>query len=144
MVSVVASTCGAEAVSWGPHFRQAEVQQFHRALGGQKDVGGLDVPMDEASGMSGIESPGDLDPGVHHHIGGERRLTQAIVHSCTFQILDHQIGPAIPFADVMQRADVVVIQGSDRTGLAFEASHRVLRLTVFVVKELECDSAAES
>ena len=45
----------------GCHFRQAKVENLGVPAVGDKDIGGLDVPMDDPLGVRGVEGVGDLD-----------------------------------------------------------------------------------
>jgi hypothetical protein len=48
------------------HFRQSEVQNLGMTALGHENVCRLDVPMHDASGVSSIESIGDLNPQRQH------------------------------------------------------------------------------
>src|SRR6202034_1647247 len=49
-------------------FGEAEVENFGVAAAGDEDVGGLDVAMDDAGGVSGVEGVGDFNADVEELI----------------------------------------------------------------------------
>ena len=51
---------------------QPEIENFCVTAVGDEEVGGLDVAMNDALGVGGIEGIRDLDPQVHESIGFER------------------------------------------------------------------------
>ena len=89
---------------------QAEVEHFSVPALGDEDVGSLDVAMDDALGMSGIESFGDENPSVQRNqrvCNGVHCECDPIVHSN----LAHQLGNvrldrAVP--DAQWNADFLV------------------------------------
>ena len=53
-------------------FRQAEVQDLHRAVGADLDVGGFQIAMDDALLMRGFDGVGDLSGDGDGVIDGNR------------------------------------------------------------------------
>jgi hypothetical protein len=43
---------------------QAKIQENRSALVGEEDVGGLDVPVDQASGVDHLQGSGNLEEGL--------------------------------------------------------------------------------
>src|ERR1700757_2009789 len=46
------------------HFRESEIENLRVAALGDKNIGGLDVAMDDALGVSGIEGVGNFDGNI--------------------------------------------------------------------------------
>ncbi len=120
--------------------RQSEVANLGRAVGGDEDVGGLEVAVDEAAAMDEGEATADVlrdGEGAFHR--------QAVVLGLLKEPGD--IPAAHELFDDERRAVVVadVVDG-DEVGMTPEASHR-LRFTVhpFVADEVEpvCADRAE-
>ena len=87
----------------------------------EHDVAGLQIAVDDAGAMRGLECRGDLT-GVAQRLrerersGGEPRGERVPV-----QQLHHDVVGAAVDADVVDRADVRVVEGGDRARLAGEA-----------------------
>ena len=93
-------------VTAGVHFCQPEVEQFRLAGFGDEDVGRLDISVDDAFGMSGIEGVGDLDPEFEHEVDGKRPSIDTVFEGLTFEEFHRQKGAAFLFADIIDGADV--------------------------------------
>ena len=64
---------------WHIYFCQAEVENFGMTTLGDKDVGGLDVAMDNAFAVCGIEGVGDLDGERKESLDVERAAGNAVL-----------------------------------------------------------------
>ena len=82
-----------------------------------KNVAGLEVAVHDAFAVRGGHAIGDLEGVLHHlvHRGGSFRRP-------AFDILHHQL----VWADVVQRADVGMVERGDGAGFAFEAFGELL------------------
>ena len=67
----------ARRIGRGHDLRDSEVENLGVATLGDKDVGGLDVPMNDASGMSGVERIGDLDRQAQQGFGFQRTVRRS-------------------------------------------------------------------
>ena len=65
-----------------------------------------------------VQGIGDLDGDAQHFTTGNRTLDQAFGQRLAFQKFHHQVVTAVVVADVVQRADVGVIETADGLGLA--------------------------
>src|SRR5262249_55563271 len=99
---------------WG-RLGQSEVQNLDSGLA-EQNIAGFDVPMDNAQAVSGFESFENLQPvarGVFHRQRTANRLA--------FDTLHYQVAVAVARSDVVQRANVRVVERGERLGLALEA-----------------------
>ena len=107
------------------NFGQAEVQNLGVSALGDEDVRGLDVAMHDAFGVRGVQRVGDLD--------GERAdcsisiglAADAMLQRQAFQKLHGDEGLAVLFADVVDRADVGMIQRGRGLRFALKARQRL-------------------
>jgi hypothetical protein len=102
------------------HLRQAEIEDLAMPPGGQEDVGGLDVPMDDALLVRGVQSVGDLNRVFERLSGRQRATAQSILQLLAFQQFEDDEGRRL-LAHVMDDADVRVVERGCRATLAIEA-----------------------
>lgn len=75
----------------------------------------------DAVPMGRVERGGDFDGVLERLIDGKRAFRQSIGERVALEVRhDEEVG-ALVLADVIERADVRVIEGADRLGFAFEA-----------------------
>ena len=100
---------------------QAEVGDLGHAVGGEEDVGRLEVAVDDPGLMGGVDGPGQ----GRHQLGGRParlgRARQSIVEVAAFEQLQRDERQAVHFADVVDLHDVRVPEPGDRLGLDPEA-----------------------
>ena len=109
-----------------------------------EDVGGLDIAVNDACAVRGIQRIGDLDAERQHRV----HLQPAMPGDCllqrgALQILHGDEGAAVLLADVMNGADVGMIQGGRGSSLALEPAQRLPVASQFVRQELQRDEAME-
>ncbi len=88
---------------------------------GDENVGGLDVAMDDSFHMRRIESVRNLNPQLQHLLKRQRLAGNAVLQRLTVQELHHDVCLTVFFADVINRADVRVIERGSSLCLALEA-----------------------
>ena len=104
--------------------RQPEIQHLGLVAVGHKNIGGLDVAVNNALGVRRFERVRDLDGQLHQHIHLEGTLADALLKRLPLQQLHGDEIPAVGLSDLVDRADVRVIQGRGGPGLALEALQR--------------------
>ena len=104
----------------GPHLRQPEIEHLH-ARSRHQDVRGLQVAMHDAMLVGSGHGLGDLDRLVHRLAPGHGRREWLAL-----DVLHDQVGRVAIVADVVEGADVRVVERGDRACLALEAT-RVAR-----------------
>ncbi len=78
--------------------------------------------MNDAGAMSTVEPVGDLDGDGDRLVNGEaRRATQPIRQRLAVEMLEHQVLVVVMPADVVNGADVWVVQGGDGACFLLEA-----------------------
>jgi hypothetical protein len=123
----------------------AEVDQLPAAVAAAHQVGRLDVAVEDAAGVGGLEGAGDLDAegrdlGRRQGAAGRQELAQARPG----QELHHQVRLAVVDAQVEDRDHPGVSQGRQRARLGLEAGVEDRRRhAVEVADALDRDLAAE-
>jgi len=74
------------------------------------NVGGLDVAVDDAFAVGGVEGVGDFNSERKQRVHGQRAAGDATLQSFAFQIFHGDEGHAVLFADVVDGADVGMVQ----------------------------------
>ena len=94
----------------GGDFRQAEIEELGVAAFGDKDIRGLDIAMNDAAGMGGIERVGDFDANFELTLGADRGRTDQAIERLALEQLHDEERATLPFTDVVDGADVRVIE----------------------------------
>jgi hypothetical protein len=77
--------------------------------------------MDDTVPVGGLECVGDLGAESQHLVQGQGAARQSRRQRLTFQQLEYEVVGLVLAADIVQAADMRVIQGRDRSGLPGEA-----------------------
>ena len=123
--------------------RHAEVQHLHFTAPGDEQVRRLEVAVDDALAMRGVERVGDVLAVAQHLVQRDRAARDPRLQRLALQQLHHHELLAGVLADVVQRADVRMIERRDGARLAEEALHRLRLATRFLGQELDRDLAAQ-
>ena len=107
---------GIAAESLGAELRQTEVENLDAVLG-DDDVAGLQVAMDHALGVRGGQRIDDLHRITQGLIERQRTSFDDLRERLALDVLHHQVIRA----DIVQRADVGMIERGDGARLALEA-----------------------
>src|SRR5260370_41018331 len=110
---------------------------------GDEDVRGLDVAMNNATGMGRIQSIGDLDAEGENRFQFHRPAGDQVLERGAVEELHDEEGASLFFADVVDRADVGMIESGRGLGLAAKTLQCLPILREVVGKELEGNEAAE-
>ena len=126
------------------NFGEAEVEDLGLTAFGNENVGGLDVAMDDALGVGGVECIGNLDAEVEDGIGFEGAPFDAMFERVAFEKLHGDEVAAVVIPDVVDGADVGMVQGRSGTGLAAKALDGLSILGGFFGEEFKGETAAEA
>ena len=109
-------------------FGQSEIQDLGLAALGDENVGGLDIAMDDAFGVRGVERIGDLYAEIENFVD---RASGPVAMRClqrlAFKQLHGDEGLAFVLVDLVNGADVGMIQGGGRARFTLEALERLDR-----------------
>jgi hypothetical protein len=95
-------------------FGETEVEDFDGAIGAELDVAGFEIAVDDAFFVGGFEGVGDLAGDVEGFVAGDGALAKALGERGAFdEFHDEVVG-----ADVVEVADVRMIEGGDEAGFA--------------------------
>ena len=114
------------------------------AARGDENIRGLDVAVNDARAVRGIQRVGDFDAEREQRLQLQAAMPgESLLQRGAFQILHRDEGAAVLLADVMNGADVGMIQRGGGSSLAAEPAQRLPVPSEFVGQELERDEAAE-
>ena len=100
---------------------QPEIQNLGMAALADKDVGGFDVAVDDALGVGGVERVRDLDRERQERFNFQRTPRDAVLQRQPVQKLHNDEGLPILLDNVVNRADVGVVQCGRGLGFALKA-----------------------
>src|SRR5208337_2830856 len=109
---------------------------------GDENIGWLDVAMNNSFGVGGVECIRDLDAERHQGLHFQRTTGNAVLQRQPVQKLHDDEGTLTMLADLMDSANVGMVESGRRPRLPVEAlqSPRVSRQ--FIRKELQGNEAA--
>ena len=110
---------------------------------GDKDVRGFDVPMDDSFRVGGIQRISDLDAQIENRLDLQRLATDPMPERLPLQQLHGDKGSPIGLINLVDRADVRMVQRGRGLGLPLETAEGLCVVGEFVGKELQCDAATE-
>ena len=117
--------------------RQSEIHDDGTAFGGDHDIGRFDVAMDGAVVVGFLEPLGHLDAKVNQSVDVERALPDQRRQLAAFEIGHGDEGLPVDLVDLIDGANVGVIQRRRRAGLAKESGLGVRRAERLGGKEFE-------
>ena len=100
---------------------EAEVEHLHRAVASDLDVGRLEVPVDDAEVMGGLDACGDLLRDAQRLVERYRPLDEAIREGRPLHQLEDEGGDAAGCFEAVDAPDVRMVEGRERSRLAFES-----------------------
>ena len=122
---------------------QPEIQNLRLTSIRHEDVRGLDVPVDDALGMSRVESVGDLDAQIEHRLDLQRPARDQVPKRLSLQQFHRDKGSPIGLINLVDGADVRMVQSGGSLGLPLETAESLCVMGEVVGKELQGDMATE-
>ena len=140
----IAESRSVEAgVMIGEKLGEAKIQDFDAAAVGNENVGGLDVAMDDALFVGGVESIGKLDADFNGARNGKGAEGDGFVEGLAFEQLHGDEGAAILFFDGVNGANAGMIERGGRAGFAEETFEGLFVAMRGFRKKFQGDTAAE-
>jgi len=99
--------------------------------------------MDDALGVRGVECVGDLDGKVEQPVRLKRLARDAMLEGLSFEQFHSDEGLAFVLINVVDRADVGMVERGRRLGLTLESLQGLPVLREFFRQELQGDGALE-
>src|ERR1700733_1333552 len=118
-------------------FRQTEVENLRVSASCNEDICRLDVAMDDAFGVGRIQRIGDLDAERQELLRVDGLFPNPVFQRRAIQVLHHDERPAILLTNVVNRADVWVVQGRSSLRFALKTAESVRVSSHFVREKLE-------
>ena len=140
MVAVASS----ETRAGNRYFRQSEIQNFGVPSLGDKDVRGLDVAMNDAFCVGGVERVGDFDGEGSSSLRFHGTSGNAVLKRHAVEILHSDERLPVLLADLVNGADIRMVQSGGSFGFALEAAESLRVFGDIVGQELEGDEAVQS
>src|SRR5215472_15743144 len=92
---------------------------------GDKNVSWLDIAVNDAFGVGGVERVGDFDAKVDKLLGRKRASQHPVLESLALQVLHHNERLTLVLADFVDGTDIGMIQGGGSAGFAAKAFERL-------------------
>ena len=129
----------------GQQFGEAEVEDLDLSTIDQEEICRLDVAMDNSSTVCPVEGVSHLNADVDDLMDLEGLGTgEAVSQRQAFHQFHDEEGSAFVLADVVDRADVRVIQRGGRPGFGSEPFHGRQIIGQVLGHELECHGTAQT
>ncbi len=106
---ILGNRCSRRTGSREGDLRQAEVENLGVPAFGHKDIGGFDVAVNDAFGVCGIQGVGDFNRKREQKIGIDGPSVDAMLQRHAIEKFHGNERLPVLLADVVNRADVVVI-----------------------------------
>jgi hypothetical protein len=123
--------------------RQTEVENLGLAAIRHEDVGGLDVAVQDAPAVRYVEPVRNLHRQLQQQPHLERPSVDAMVEGAALEQFHRQEGTALVFVDLVDGADVRMVQRRGHPGFTQEALGAGAVGTVLGAQELERDRAMQ-
>ena len=104
------------------HLGQTEIEDLRGSARGHKYICWLDIAVDDALGMRRVEGFGNIDADREQLLHLQRSIADEMLERLAFEILHDDEGLIAILADVVNGADIGMIQRRRRLGLAAEAA----------------------
>ena len=144
LVGAVTSAISPEVDAAGFHLGEAEIENLGVPALGDENVGGFNVAMDNPFGMRRVQRVGNLDAERQDRFQLHGTRPDHVLERDPIQEFHDEKGASIFLADVVNRADVGMIERGGGLGFASESFERLAVLGEFLGQKLQGDKTAEA
>ena len=123
---------------------QTKIENLPVPAAGDKNIGRLNVAVNDALGVRRIERIGHIDRNSQQRLQFERRVVDGMLQRQAIQKFHDDEGAAVGLPDVVNRADVGMIQRRGRLRLAMKSAQRLGIACHAFGKELQRDETVEA
>ncbi len=123
---------------------QAEIQDLRVLALGHKNIRRLNVAMDDSLGVGRVERVGDLDAQRKQRVQFHGTVADDVFQRRAVEVLHDDEGLAVLLANVVDGADIWMVERRCGPGLAAEALERLPVLGHILRKELQGDEAVKA
>src|SRR5580658_8699293 len=125
-------------------FGKAKIENLGVAAFGDEDVGGLDVAVNDALGVGGIEGIRYFDGEIEKALHVQGTAGDQILESLALETFHGDESPSVFFANVVDSADVGMVESGRGFGFAAEASEGLGILGEVVGKKFQSYEAIKA
>jgi hypothetical protein len=126
-----------------PRLGEPEIEHLDPAFRRQHHVGGLEVAMDNALLVGGLQPLGDLERDLERLVDRHQASLQPLAQGFTDRQLHDQKALAVVLLEAVEGGDVLVAERCQHPGLAFEAGQAFGILRHLLEQHLDRDLAIE-
>ena len=137
------SRCVHDVAALRSEFRQAKIEDFGLTSWGDKDIRRLDVAVHNSAGVSRIESVRNLDSQFEQLRGLERTALDHVLQGRAVQILHGDECLPVLLADVVDGADIRMVEGGSCLGFALKAAEGLRIFGDLIGQKLESDKTMQ-
>ena len=125
-------------------FREAEIENFGVAAGGDKNICRFDIAMDDIFRVSRFEGIGNLNSQREDIFERHGAASDAFFKRLAVEILHDDEGAAVFFADIVNRADIRMIERRRRLRFTAESLEGLAILGHFLRQEFQSYRAVQA
>ncbi len=127
----------------GTSFREPEIQNLGLPAIGDENIRGLDVAMHDAFRVRRVECIRDSGAQVQKHFDIERPVIERVLERAPLQKFHGDEGAAAIFADIVNRANVGMIQSGSSLRFALKTLERLRIVFKFRREKFQRDGAVQ-